>query len=112
MIKLKISNVDAELKKLQTKADKQLKENSQVIVKNLEKELILATPVDTGFARESWKTVETKKGFDVTNSAPYIEHLNEGSSQQAPARFIESVALKYGKPFGTIVTVIDSNKSQ
>lgn len=112
MLKLKISNINAEFQKLQKLTDKELKENSKSVVKSLETELVLATPIDTGFARKSWSMTETKKGFDVTNSATYIEYLNEGSSQQAPARFIESVALKYGKPLGTIVTVIDSDKSQ
>jgi hypothetical protein len=33
-----------------------------------------------------------------------MEYLNAGSSQQAPARFIERIALNYGAPVGTIVT--------
>lgn len=112
MIKLKISNINAEFEKLQKLTNKELKDKSKLVVNNLEKDLISATPIDTGFARESWKVAESKTGFDITNSAPYIEYLNEGSSQQAPARFIENVALKYGKPVGTIVKVIDSDKSQ
>ena len=63
----------------------------------------LATPVDTGRARNSWSNTPDFIGedsnehdiFEVTNSAPYIEYLNGGSSRQAPAMFIESSFLRY-----------------
>ncbi len=112
MIKLKISNIDSEFKKLRKQLEDTIQKESITTVKKLEEELVSATPIDTGLARASWNTVKTKEGFDITNSVPYIERLNEGSSKQAPERFIENVALKYGKPLGTIVKVIDSNKSQ
>jgi len=30
----------------------------------------------------------------ITNGVPYIKKLNEGSSKQAPARFIENTVLQ------------------
>ena len=64
-------------------------------------ELKNATPVDTGRARDGWKV----SGDSIENDVPYIEHLNEGSSQQAPAYFIEATLLKHSgiKPRGIIV---------
>lgn len=91
------------------KAFKQLTENTKEInrktVDKMVDELVLNTPIDTGLARASWKTTEGVNSISVENTTEYIEHLNEGSSKQAPARFIEATALKYGIPFGTIVEV-------
>src|SRR5210317_1151701 len=79
-----------------------------------------ATPVDTGRARNSWtltkvpgefaNTLEARAGTSsslldppsrleieplyLTNGVDYISKLNEGSSRQAPARFIESTVSK------------------
>lgn len=62
-------------------------------------------PVDTGAARSRWGTPgasggvweETDEGLTITQGADlqpyeYIERLNEGSSQQAPAGFIDNAA--------------------
>ena len=70
-------------------------------------------PVDTGRARASWghwdssanspdstpadaHYEETDAGLTITqgSNAPYIEQLNEGHSQQAPAGFIDDAWLK------------------
>lgn len=48
-----------------------------------------ATPVDTGEARDGWRT--TSSG--IVNDVEHISELNAGSSQQAPAFFIEKVVL-------------------
>lgn len=51
------------------------------------------TPVDTGFARSRWtnrKNVLLPGGV-IENDAPYILFLNQGTSRQAPAFFIERV---------------------
>lgn len=84
---------------------------------NVQAGLAAATPVDTGFAAGNWQiTVGTPAvgtvaigsgvafGGDVlagykldqgsiflTNNAPYVRRLNAGSSQQAPAGFVEHV---------------------
>jgi hypothetical protein len=67
------------------------------------------TPVDTGRARANWNmsadapdftttentaipdvtTAPEGKALYVTNGLPYIVKLNEGSSQQSPAGFVE-----------------------
>ena len=76
----------------------------------------LMTPVDTGQARNSWYIGYTERYFDgggsssnitilapkdkpqeiiVTNGVTYIQFLNNGHSQQAPMKFIESAFKKY-----------------
>lgn len=88
--------------------DKQVqKEVSKILVKTSEEiieDLRLATPKDTGAASESWaKTDQKKLTFEITNDKDYVKYLNAGSSRQAPANFIERVALDYGTPKGPIV---------
>lgn len=68
------------------------------------RELIAATPVDTGEAASSWVSrVETEERFLLENDEDYIKFLNAGSSRQAGARFIERIVLRYGSPAGTVV---------
>jgi len=63
------------------------------------------TPVDTGKARDSWELkIKSNKHLLIHNDVDYIDELNAGTSKQAPAFFIESTALAYGKPVGSIVT--------
>jgi hypothetical protein len=80
-------------------------------VYQLKDELVLATPVDTGLARESWEVYPIKVGvhpaYEIRNNTPYIGALNDGHSDQAPAHFIESIALKYGRAKGQVVTYKD-----
>lgn len=59
------------------------------------------TPVDTGQARSSWKNSITFRNgelrdAEITSDVDYMERLNSGSSQQAPAFFIEQVLTKIG----------------
>jgi len=68
-----------------------------------------STPILTGYARSRWKIDGLYPRFRVVNDASYIEYLNRGSSKQAPSFFIESIALRYGKPVGSIATVMPSN---
>ncbi len=82
--------------------------------------LAITTPVDTGRARANWlpslntpdvRIVEpgqkssidaTLKAYKITdtilisNNLPYIQKLNNGSSKQAPAGFVDA-ALQVGK---------------
>ena len=85
--------------------------------------VVLATPVDTGRARGNWQpsigdpitseTGNTDKGGGTTiakgnglfaryefgkkifisNNVPYIQRLNEGHSQQAPAGFVQKAII-------------------
>lgn len=67
----------------------------------------LQMPVDTGAARARWGIQgaaggiwqEDDDGLTITQGAglephEYIEELNEGSSQQAPAGFLDAIAYK------------------
>ena len=86
--------------------------------------VILATPVDTGHARANWQVgIDTpiqeeideedqggsatigrnagvirgatiKKTIILSNNVPYIHKLNEGSSSQAPAQFVQLAVLE------------------
>lgn len=60
-----------------------------------------ATPVDTGEARNGWKI----DGSSIINEVEHIKYLNEGSSVQAPARFIEQTVLSQEgvSPSGIVV---------
>lgn len=109
MLNFKLLNAKAELERVKeavvAKQELLLKNNSEKMLEDLKD----VTPVDTGFARNSWSLVkDSKDSVRVTNSAEYIEHLNRGSSKQAPALFIEKTALKYGKPIGAITKTTQS----
>ena len=71
------------------------------VMGNLVNKLKDATPVDTGEARAGWKS----EGSTIVNEVEHIRYLNEGSSEQAPAYFVEKTLLtqKGIRPSGTIV---------
>ena len=78
-----------------------VQQTASKIVEELKEE----TPVDTGFARDSWEIeFSFEKTATIVNKAEYIQQLNDGSSSQAPAHFVENTVLKYAKPKGPIVT--------
>ncbi len=106
---MKLEGIDAEFARLAKLMKASNKLQTRKTVETMVEELIVKTPIDTGLARKSWKMIEQENGITVENSTEYIEYLNQGSSKQAPARFIESVALKYGVPIGTIVEVKQGN---
>lgn len=88
------------------------------------RQITIATPVDTGRARQGWEittdtpsdiipkegkypppkiqehgekyiiNVDPKQTIYITNKVPYIENLNNGSSKQQPARFVETSAAR------------------
>jgi hypothetical protein len=91
-----IAEIEAQFKKLTL-------ENTRRVAAELEKALEKATPVDTGEAQQGWKLRFTANGAEVFNSVPHVLYLNQGSSKQAPAYFIETTALRFGKPVGSIV---------
>lgn len=105
-VNISFKNVAETFKKLQQQANIELKVQSSAVAKRLLDDLKASTPVDTGEARDAWAMQSTAEGFDITNSAEHIGRLNEGSSKQAPAFFIESTALKYGTPQGAITEII------
>ena len=99
-------SIEIELRRLNMRINEQISEELRKASASMIAELRAATPVDTGHARDSWSArVTGDNKVVVENSVDYIEHLNEGSSKQAPAHFVERIALKYGKPVGVIVEV-------
>jgi hypothetical protein len=102
-IKMKLLNIDTTFRELEAQALRLINIEDTKNVALMVAELRAETPVDTGHAQSSWTVTRKNYGFEVANSAEYIQYLNEGSSKQAPAYFIERIALKYGVPYGTIV---------
>jgi hypothetical protein len=95
MVSVKIkSNIDSLVNK---ELEKKKKEKTESLLKKLKE----ATPVDTGNARDHWEYLNGK----LINPVSYIKSLNEGSSTQAPAYFIEKTLLSQPGviPNGTIV---------
>jgi HK97 gp10 family phage protein len=101
MIRVKVQYSKNKYLELTNNEVKKLLENtSSEIIKELQE----ATPKDTGAAANSWSSNKDKKtSFEVTNDKDYVKYLNAGSSKQAPARFIEQIALTYGTPSGPVV---------
>ena len=68
-----------------------LKLSQLLLTSSIVDSLKLATPVDTGNARDGWH----REGTTIVNDVPYITELNRGSSKQAPFHFVEKVLAKY-----------------
>ncbi|MDB4575350.1 hypothetical protein N9112_00140 [bacterium] len=100
---MKVKNIEKEFRRLRKEVDSELSIKAYARSLVLKAELQLNTPVDTGEAAGSWTILRTKDGALIRNTADHIEYLNEGSSKQAPAFFIERTALRYGTPVGVIV---------
>lgn len=87
---------------LQAQLESTVQANLKKQSENLKDDLVKATPIDTGFARGEWKLLNKGASVEISNDAPYIQYLNNGTSRQAPANFIEKTALTYGTPLGSI----------
>lgn len=106
MIKITVKNIKEEMARIKSEVFKEVDNSLKNSANKMLSELSEATPVLTGFARDSWSTQKVAPTvFVVTNTASYIERLNAGSSKQAPAFFVEKIALKYGRPLGAIVNI-------
>lgn len=122
--------------RVQAKITAAIERASKALILEVARELKRSTPVDTGHARVNWvpsvgspnrveaqdpllaqmgaadvMTFKLGQGLlYVTNVVPYIRRLNEGSSTQAPALFVESavkraiatIRAKTGVDFGTV----------
>jgi hypothetical protein len=96
MIKIKgLPNLDKLFKE-------QLDKQKPAVLNKIVQDLKDATPVDTGEARDGW---QLDPQGNIVNDVEHIEYLNAGSSQQAPAHFIEKTLLAQQgiNPSGTIV---------
>jgi hypothetical protein len=103
MIKVKVTYDKQFLKK---QLDKEIVTRLKPISEKIVSDLKDVTPVDTGAAANSWVVTELDKeklSFQIKNDKDYIKYLNAGSSNQAPANFIERTVLDYGSPKGPIV---------
>jgi hypothetical protein len=101
-----IKNIDSTLNNLRNKIKDKLELEIFKATQTMLNELRAATPIKTGKARSGWNLVRLNKDEAViSNNVVYIERLNNGSSKQASAHFVERTALKYGKPLGSIITV-------
>ena len=101
-MKMKIKGVDDTFNKLSIQLASAQKSHLLKVSRSMIQDLKEATPVDTGKARESWVMRQEKQSVVIENTTEYIKYLNEGSSKQAPARFVERIAMQYGTPLGAI----------
>ena len=129
------SKFDAVYKrKVEDNLDKTVRATALAVMSNI----VIATPVDTGRARNNWNAdinavdasttkeanpnangigkvtdalARYKKGATVfiSNNLPYIRRLNEGHSKQAPANFVDK-AVMIGKRQGKEIAKRDFNK--
>jgi hypothetical protein len=100
MIKIKFDSKNF-LKKITADVANASEKDFKKRMSELNTQLALATPVDTGAAAQSWKVT----GSAITSDCEYMDILNAGSSKQAPAFFIEKTLLSNSdvKPNGIIV---------
>jgi len=110
---IKVQNIKAEFNKLEQELKTEAATKSDLVILDAISDLRDATPKDSGFAADSWYFQKEGKdlltgyeNYSLTNSAPYIETLNNGSSRQAPKRFIEKTLFKYFESDGIVVKVI------
>ena len=112
-----VVNLNSSIANLKKDADKEVEKQLRARSLRAFADVKLMTPVDTGQARNSWYIGYTETYFDgevgstsnisilspkdkpqeiiVTNGVTYIQFLNNGHSQQAPMKFIESAFRKY-----------------
>ena len=102
-MKISVSGIADEIKRIRQGFKDKEAANLALQTHRFTEAVAKATPIDTGKARNGWVAEKTRDGFEVKNEVEYIEYLNQGSSKQAPAHFIEMTALQYGTPQGAIV---------
>jgi len=105
-MKLQVNGIKAEMAKLKANLEAAKQLRLKPVSEKLVAELKEATPVKTGHARDGWQVEYVNGKAIITNDVPYIKELNEGTSAQAPAFFIEKVVLenKDVTPSGVIVS--------
>lgn len=112
----------AEIDRMKKAYELQIKKAMKIGITEALRQVTISTPVDTGRARWGWylsvkvpstevppegkyktpqiaeKLQAVNENFTVkdtlflTNNVPYIKRLNDGSSKQQPARFVERAA--------------------
>ncbi len=119
-LKAFVKRIQRRARQVETGASKALRATALTVNQTV----ILATPVDTGHARANWqvgidapitdeideedesgvatisqnagtiKGATPQKSIILSNNVPYINRLNEGSSAQAPAQFVQLAILE------------------
>jgi hypothetical protein len=105
-MKIAVKGIDKEMARIKNVMNAAAIVNTFAKAHDLKEDLKEATPVDTGEARDGWEVVQTgPKEFSLVNDVEHIKYLNAGSSEQAPAFFIERTILenKGVVPNGAIV---------
>ncbi len=127
----KLSSLNRRLKRVTRRLELGIVELISHVAEEIGREIVPATPVDTGFARANWRpsvnapasepiTFLDKTGeatvsniavvarlyqlgdvFFIVNLVPYIGDLNEGSSPQAPVGFVQ-IAIASGVKRGVL----------
>lgn len=98
MIKFDASDLIANIETIINQIEQQVVDVASKVTLDATADLVMATPVDTGRARQGWQAETPSKIGDeghIINDVPYIDVLNNGHSTQAPAGFIETVVEKY-----------------
>jgi hypothetical protein len=90
---VKISGLDKLLKDIDNKSKEAFKKHSDQVLLKITEDLKNNTPIDTGEARRGWEI----EGENIVNRVEHIAELNEGSSSQAPAYFIERTVLSHSE---------------
>ena len=114
-LKFTVKNIKQTFEQLKAEINEIVDDDTRALTTDAVEELIEATPIDTGKARNSWKVESVKIDekqlpeerviVTIENEVPYMAELNSGSSRQAPPRFIEKTILKYFDADGVIVQV-------
>jgi hypothetical protein len=97
----KVTGVALTLKHIKTRSEEEIENQKSDVMDTLVDNLKLATPVDTGRARDGWY----RDHDSIDNDVEYIDKLNGGSSKQAPEHFVERTILSHPgvSPSGIIV---------
>ena len=70
-----------------TQTNRKIKSETTKLVNNISNDVLTFaranTPIRLGRARAGWKKVKQTTGFSIRNKVPYINKLEQGSSEQA-----------------------------
>lgn len=104
---LEIKDFDKEVRRIHKEASRIANHELEKRVEHATEALASVTPVRTGYARSRWDYDMKRHGDEVygeiSNDAHYIGKLNQGTSQQAPAYFIEQVLMTVGELSSPVV---------
>jgi len=76
--------------------DQMISDEANKLALDLYRDLVLATPVDTGALRQAWQVDTSGPQKTVTNPLPYSHRLVEsGWSNQAPSGTLSNIIDRY-----------------